>query len=157
MENNTGETVRGWELSYDVLTLNDTDRGGDLTLGYALPGTEGQVDPTLASPRDGAGPLTYETLAAGAVTLAGAADAAGWARTGRTLRIAAEVAQSEIFQLRWRLGGLTGTAGAAGDAFALDNIKVTAFASAPAAVPEPGSLALLSLAGLGFAARRRRK
>ena len=158
LENNTGVTVNDWQVSFDAYTRNDTARGGELTLAVGLPGTEGQTDPTLTNRDDPAGgklPLAYAELAAGAVTLADAADSLGWVRTGRTLRIAATVGRSEIFQLRWRLAALTGgSAGELGDAFAIDNLKIVA---APAAVPEPGTLALLGLAGVGFAARRRRR
>ena len=152
--NQTGETVTAWDVSFDVLTRNDTARGGELTFAYATPGQEGQTDPTL---RNGVAPLVYETVAAAGVTLLETADALGWVRTTRTVRVLAEVANAEVFQLRWQLAELSGgSAGELGDAFALDNLKITAAAGVePAPAPEPTTLALLGLAAAGFVVRRR--
>lgn len=149
------DPIENWEVSYDVYTLNDTVRGGTLEFAYAQLTSDKQKDPTLSDTGD---PLTY-TVAGGAVTLADAADALGWVKTSRTLRFAASVARTEILQLRWRLGAVTGgTAGDLGDAFAIDNLKITANPESINAVPEPGAVILFGLCGLaGAAGARRRK
>ena len=158
-KNTTGAEVTKWAIDFDVLARNDTDRGGELSFAHAVLTAEGQTDPTLDN---AGGPLDYTAVDGAAVAFAetaAAAGAVGWTRTARALEIMAAVPNGGVFQLRWRLPALTGgAAGGLGDAFALDNIKITANPGPPSAVPEPASVLLFGLCGAaGAAGWRRRK
>jgi hypothetical protein len=126
-------------LTFDYLGMpvpggNPSDRGGFLGYSYGLPGTHVWLAGTQNS---------YGTP----INLI---DDGAWHTYTYTFTAAGSI--------RLMLEDFVGSGGVPRDAF-FDNIQLTdGNGPTPAAVPEPGTLALmgLGLAGLGFAARRKR-
>ncbi|MDA7876915.1 PEP-CTERM sorting domain-containing protein [Akkermansiaceae bacterium] len=127
--NDSGAPIVGVRLGYDGLFFNDQARGNSLDLSYSLDGT------------------TFTPIAAASFTSPEVADALGWT-TGVSYAgdTAVTVPNGSSFFLRW--DGDDSTGGASRDEFAIDNVTF-------AAVPEPSSVLLGSLALLGLLRRKR--
>ena len=134
LTNNTGSTLHGFNVSYDVFVNNDQGRANSFNFAYSANDT------------------SYTNVQAGSVTSIEASDTNGFVNAG-TLSFAISginLDNGENFYFQWKAGDVSGSG--ARDEFALDNIRFNAV------VPEPGTYALLSgICSLSFIILRRRK
>ena len=143
IRNNTGVTLDSISVGYDLFVRNDEGRSNFFNFSYAVgPLNSPGVFAASGSPSDN-------------FTSTAGADVLGWVsqRSATTLTtFATQIANGQSIFLRWS-GDDAGGSGNR-DEFAIDNITFSGIT----AVPEPSSIALLSLAGCfacGMAYRRR--
>jgi hypothetical protein len=130
--NQTGLTLTGLTLSYEIWVRNDQGRGNSLNFSHS------------------SDDASYAAVTALDFTSADAADTLGFQKTDRGVTLSGlSIADGANYYLRWT--GDDSSGAGFRDEFALDNISITA-------VPEPGSYALWAgLALCGVAAWHRRR
>lgn len=131
--NNTGSTLDGFNLSYDVFVNNDQGRANSLNFAYSLDDT------------------SYTGVPIADITSTQTSDSNGFTNTASPSFTISSIslANGEYFYFQWQLDDVSGAESR--DEFALDNISFNAV------VPEPGTYALLSgCCALGFVMLRRR-
>ena len=121
--NNSGQTLTGFNTSYNIYINNDQGRANSLNFSYS-------VDD-----------MNYTAVSSLDYTSPEAADANGFTLVNRSTSISGiSVAAGQTLFLRFSSDDVSG--GGSRDEFALDNITLQA-------VPEPTSMALLGIVGLG--------
>ena len=142
IQNATGLTLDSVDLSYDLFFNNDNARANSFNLSF---GTGGDVaDPSA---------IAFTPVAGLDFTSPGDADALGFQSVGRSTTFAGlSLADGDYLYLAFDSDDVSGAGSR--DELGIDNISFTANV---AAVPEPGTLALIGLAAGGFAVRRRRR
>lgn len=119
--NQTGQTISDWSFGYDIKVLNNEDRSSYLNFAYSVGGGPDQF---LSS-------LDYQTPTA-------ADGSPTWETVARSSDFSATVDHGQILEMKWFSDDLGGSGSR--DEFGLDNISITASASA---VPEPSTWAFL--------------
>jgi hypothetical protein len=130
VQNNTGSTITQIDLEYDIYVFNDQGRGNSFNFDWSLDD------------------VAYTDIAALDFVSPDAADVTPvWTATARSTSITGlSLAAGGVIYLRWTSDDVSGAGSR--DELALDNVAVTA-------IPAPGALVVLGLAGLGCRRRRR--
>ena len=134
IRNMTGSAIADWNVGFDLYCRNDQGRSTAWDFSYSTDGQSFADVPSVAF----RSPTT--------------ADSTAFARTAFSTLIPASVADKDPFYLRWTSYDFAGSGSR--DEFALDNVSITAAATA---TPEPGTLVLTGLATIGLAGRQWRR
>lgn len=131
LQNNTGTTVSDFDINYEIWYWNDQSRSNSLNFSYS---TDGVTFTPVAS-------MDFET--------SGTTAPPRWEMVTRGSNIGISLADGAQLFLRWSGDDVSG--GGSRDEYGLDDISI-----AFNAIPEPGSMALMVLAGTALYIRRRR-
>jgi len=138
LQNDTGQTIDGFELNYDILAYNNENRSSSFNFSWSADDASYTAVPAL----DFVSPAAE-----------GAPGTEAWATAARSATLSGlSIADGSFFYLQW-LGDDAGGSGSR-DEIALDNIAITA-----SAIPEVSTTLPLGIL-LGFSllrTRRRRK